>query len=75
MSARISQNAVKEIIQEIFEINYDDDKKEEIYKDWEREPIRLFINSYGGSLYDGLALVDTLKEAKHLSIRYASVPA
>ncbi len=64
LSDRISQNAVKEIIQEIFEINYDDDKKEEIYKDWEREPIRLFINSYGGSLYDGLALVDIIKRSK-----------
>ena len=41
LSDRIEQGAVKEIITDIFEINFDDDEKEEIYKDWERKPIRL----------------------------------
>lgn len=48
LSDRISQGTVKDIIKDIFEINFDDDEKEEIYKDWERKPIQLFINSYGG---------------------------
>ena len=39
LSDRISQGAVKDIIKDIFEINFDDDEKEEIYKDWERKPI------------------------------------
>ena len=62
LSDRISQGTVKDII--IFEINFDDDEKEEIYKDWERKPIQLFINSYGGSVYDGLALIDVIKRSK-----------
>ena len=64
LSDRISQGTVKDIIKDIFEINFDDDEKEEIYKDWERKPIQLFINSYGGSVYDGLALIDIIKRSK-----------
>ena len=64
LSDRISQSTVKDIIKDIFEINFDDDEKEEIYKEWKRTPIRLFINSYGGIVYDGLALVDIIKHSK-----------
>lgn len=39
LSDRISQGTVKDIIKDIFEINFDDDEKEEIYKDWERKPM------------------------------------
>ena len=64
LSDRICQNSVKNIMEDIFEINEDDRRKEEIYKDWERKPIKLFINSYGGSVYDGLALIDVIKHSK-----------
>ena len=64
ISDRISQGTVKDIIKDIFDINADDDQKEKIYKDWERTPIKLFINSYGGSVYDGLALVDVIKRSR-----------
>lgn len=64
LSDRISQSTVKDIIKDIFEINFDDDEKEEIYKEWKRTPIRLFINSYGGSVYDGLALIDVIRRSK-----------
>lgn len=39
LSDRISQSTVKDIIKDIFEINFDDDEKEGIYKGWERTPI------------------------------------
>ena len=61
---RISQNSIKNIIENIFEINEDDKQKAEIYNNWEREPIKLFINSYGGSVYDGLALIDVIKQSE-----------
>jgi ATP-dependent Clp protease protease subunit len=54
----------------ILEINEDDSEKEEIYKDWERTPIKLFINSYGGSVYDGLALIDVIKNRKNPGLHY-----
>lgn len=64
LSDRISQSSVKDIVNKIFDINLDDDEKEATYKKWERTPILLFINSFGGSVYDGLALVDIIKRSK-----------
>ena len=64
LSENITSMSVREIIKDIMEINNDDDLKEADYKDWERKPIKLFINSFGGSVYDGLALVDTIKQSK-----------
>lgn len=64
LSDRICQNSVKNTIESIFEINEDDRRKEEIYKDWARTPIQLFINSYGGNVYDGLALIDVIKHSR-----------
>ena len=61
---RISQSSVKDVIKDIFEINADDTAKAEVYKNWERTPIKLFINSYGGSVYAGLALVDVIKRSE-----------
>lgn len=42
LSDRISQSTVKDIIKDIFEINFDDDEKEEIYKEWKRTPYTTF---------------------------------
>ena len=64
LSENINATSVKSIIEKIMEINADDDLKEADYKDWERKPIKLFINSFGGSVYDGLALVDVIKQSK-----------
>jgi ATP-dependent Clp protease protease subunit len=50
----IDGESVNEIIQTIYEINDEDVKKTIV------EPIKLIINSFGGELYSGLALVDTI---------------
>ena len=64
LSEEIQGSTVKSIIDTILQINHDDNEKEKEYKDWERESIKLFINSFGGSVYDGLALVDVIKRSK-----------
>ena len=64
LSNDIKPETVKSIIETIMDINHDDDLKEADYKDWDRKPIKLFINSYGGNVYDGLALVDVIKQSK-----------
>lgn len=64
LSEEINAGSVKAIIEKIMEINADDDVKELDYRDWERKPIKLFINSFGGSVYDGLGLVDVIKQSK-----------
>lgn len=63
LSDTIASVSVKDVIKEIMEINRDDDLKTRDYIDWERKPIKLYINSFGGSVYDGLALVDVIKQS------------
>lgn len=42
----------------------DDDSREEKEKDFKREPIKIYINSYGGSVYDMWSLIDIILNAK-----------
>lgn len=64
LSSEINETSVKDIIEEILKINSEDDEKETNLKDFEREPIYFFINSIGGCVDDGLALVDIIKNSK-----------
>ena len=64
ISEEIDSSSVKVAINKIMDINYDDDLKEQDYKDWVREPIMLFINSNGGNAYDAFALADIIKTSK-----------
>ena len=64
ISEEIDSNSVKVAINKIMDINYDDDLKEQDYKNWVREPIMLFINSNGGNAYDSFALADIIKTSK-----------
>lgn len=64
ISEEIDSGSVKIAINKIMDINYDDDLKEQDYKDWVREPIMLFINSNGGNVYDSFALADIIKTSK-----------
>ncbi len=42
----------------------EDDKKEAKEKDFTREPIKVYINSFGGSVYDMWALIDIMLGSK-----------
>ena len=50
--------AVNDVIKLIYEINDEDTKKTTV------EPIKLIINSFGGELYSGLALIDTIDNSQ-----------
>ena len=50
----IDGESVNELIEVIYDINEEDAKKTQ------KEPIKLIINSFGGELYSGLALVDVI---------------
>jgi ATP-dependent Clp protease protease subunit len=50
----IDSDSVNELIEVIYDINEEDEKKTQ------KEPIKLIINSFGGELYSGLALVDII---------------
>ena len=42
----------------------EDNNKEEKEKNFTREPIKIYINSYGGSVYDMWALIDIILNSK-----------
>jgi ATP-dependent Clp protease protease subunit len=50
----IDSESANDIIQLIYDINDEDIGKTQV------EPIRLIINSFGGEVYSGLALIDTI---------------
>jgi ATP-dependent Clp protease protease subunit len=50
----IDSEITNDIIQLIYEINEEDAKKTQV------EPIKLIINSFGGEVYSGLALIDVI---------------
>ena len=58
LSGEISEESAKEIIQHISDINEDDFEKEE------RLPIQLKINSIGGSMYDGFAIIGAIESSE-----------
>lgn len=57
----VEQESVKELIKAIYDINLDDEERDQLYKDYERAPIHLILNTYGGSVYDGLALIGAIE--------------
>jgi ATP-dependent Clp protease protease subunit len=54
----ITQENVNDIINLIYEINEEDIKKTQV------EPIKLIINSFGGEVYSGLALIDVIDNSR-----------
>ncbi len=53
-----------DIAYDISQLNYEDDEKEEKEKNFKRDPIRIYFNSFGGSVYDMWLLVDTILASK-----------
>jgi ATP-dependent Clp protease protease subunit len=64
LSSDITASSVSDIIESILDINTLDDEFEEDLQDYEREPIRLIVNSFGGSVYDGFALIAAIEHSK-----------
>ena len=53
-----------DIAYDISMINYEDDEKDDKEKDFKRKPIKVYFNSFGGSVYDMWLLVDTIMGSK-----------
>jgi ATP-dependent Clp protease protease subunit len=54
----IDELTINGLIQEIYEINNEDAKKTKV------EPIKLIINSPGGEIYNGMALIDVIDSSQ-----------
>jgi len=69
LNGDINSYTVQSIIYDIIQINHEDKQKEEHaalnnLPILSREPIKLFINSPGGSVYDGFALIDAIRNSR-----------
>ncbi|KQX48271.1 MULTISPECIES: ATP-dependent Clp protease proteolytic subunit [unclassified Paenibacillus] len=60
----INKSSVKTIVEQIMRINQYDDDKDKKEKDFKRMPIDFIINSNGGSVYDGLGLINVIENSK-----------
>ena len=69
LSEQFNQESVKKIIREIIDINEDDERLEKEFMmnydlKWDRLPIEIYIDSYGGSVYQCLGLIDIIDKSK-----------
>lgn len=62
----VTSGSVRPLIEAITRINKEDDMNEKIYNNYDRTkfPITLTINSGGGVVYDGLALISVIELSK-----------
>lgn len=63
LSEYVNQESVKDLIKKIQDINTEDSEKGEKEKNYKSLPIKLYINSYGGSVYDGFALIGAIEQS------------
>lgn len=60
----IEESTINTAYTELLEMILDDDKEESEKKDFTRKPIKIYINTYGGSTYDMWAFVDLMMTTK-----------
>jgi ATP-dependent Clp protease protease subunit len=63
LNKNVSSDSVEAIVKGIFEINRYDDKQEEIDSAYVRRPIKITVDSFGGSIYCGLLLVNAIENS------------
>ena len=64
LSDDIENDTIGKMCFNILSILKQDDKDESEKKDFQRKPIQLYINSYGGSVRDMWALIDIIQRSK-----------
>ena len=64
LSEDIENEIAGEIIRWIHSINQEDQEKENDVVNFQRKPIELLINTFGGSVYDTFAIVNAIVTSK-----------
>ena len=64
LNTGISSEAVTEGVIAIMKINAYDDEQELKLKNYVRQPIKVVVDSYGGSVYDGMAMISAISTSK-----------
>lgn len=60
----VDAGSMKPIIEQILKWNEQDDEKDKKQKDFVRKPVKLIVNTYGGSVYDGFGLISVIDNSK-----------
>lgn len=60
----VTADNINEICIAITKINNHDNNQDDKYKNYERKPIKLIVDSYGGSVYDGFGLINMITSSK-----------
>ena len=68
----IEEKNIKEINSELLNLLIQDKENEESQKNFKRKPINIFIDSYGGKVYDCLSLIDLITFSKTPIYTYCS---
>lgn len=64
LNTGVDSNSVTDGVLAILNINEYDDQQEAKLKNYVRQPIKLVVDSYGGSVYDGLGLINAMTSSK-----------
>lgn len=64
LSDDVDNESIGKLTWSILQQIQEDDEKDEKEKDYKREPIKLYINSHGGSAYDMWGLIDIILNSK-----------
>ena len=64
LSDDVDNESIGKLMWDILYQIREDNEKDKKEKDYKREPIRLYINSYGGSVYDMWGLIDIILNSK-----------
>ena len=64
LSDDVDNESIGKLTWSILQQIREDDEKDEKEKDYKREPIKLYINSYGGSVSDMWGLIDVILNSK-----------
>lgn len=64
LSSDIENEIIGDIINDILFINDFDEEAENNVVNYQRKPIKLIINSFGGSIYDGLGLIGVIENSQ-----------
>lgn len=64
ISSDIESGEIGAVCNDLINLLIEDDKKEAKEKDFKREPIKMYIQSFGGCIYDMWALIDIMLNSK-----------
>lgn len=64
LSSEVGNNTIGKLNFWLLSLIQEDDEREAKEKDFVRKPIKIYVNSFGGSIYDMRSLIDIITNSK-----------